>query len=193
MTTEFYATPVFPVSKALQWMPPEQLELTSTQADWLLYEGSLTERLKQVGQQFSVKLLGQQLLAPNTEEKQRLKGKDQVVIREVLLYCNEKPWVFARSLFSPSAENANTLNLQQLGNQSLGEPLFARNDLHCGPIEVAEVALMHPVAQLNLRWFGKKQRLLARRRIFSTGGEQLLVSEVFLQPSSLYASPNKRS
>lgn len=193
MTTEFYATPVFPVSKALQWMPPEQLELTSTQADWLLYEGSLTERLKQVGQQFSVKLLGQQLLAPNTEEKQRLKGKDQVVIREVLLYCNEKPWVFARSLFSPSAENANTLNLQQLGNQSLGESLFARNDLHCGQIEVAEVALAHPIALLNQQWFGQNHRLLGRRRMFSTGGEQLLVSEVFLQPSPLYSSPNNRS
>ena len=103
MTTEFYATPAFPVSKALQWTPPEQLELTSTQTDWLLYEGSLTERLKQVGQQFSVKLLGQQLLAPNTEEKQRLKGKDQVVIREVLLYCNEKPWVFAPRLLDERA------------------------------------------------------------------------------------------
>ena len=193
MTTEFYATPAFPVSKALQWTPPEQLELTPTQADWLLYEGSLTERLKQIGQQFSVKLLGQQLLAPNTEEKQRLKGKDQVVIREVLLYCNEKPWVFARSLFSPSAENANTLNLQQLGNQSLGESLFARSDLYCGDIEVAKVALEHPVARLNQQWFGINQRLLSRRRIFSTGGEQLLVSEVFLQPSPLYSSPNNRS
>lgn len=193
MTTEFYATPAFPVSKALQWTPPEQLELTPTQADWLLYEGSLTERLKQIGQQFSVKLLGQQLLAPNTEEKQRLKGKDQAVIREVLLYCNEKPWVFARSLFSPSAENADTLNLQQLGNQSLGESLFARSDLYCGDIEVAKVALEHPVARLNQQWFGINQRLLSRRRIFSTGGEQLLVSEVFLQPSPLYSSPNNRS
>lgn len=193
MTTEFYATPAFPVSKALQWTPPEQLELTPTQADWLLYEGSLTERLKQAGQQFSVKLLGQQLLAPNTEEKQRLKGKDQAVIREVLLYCNEKPWVFARSLFSPSAENTNTLNLEQLGNQSLGESLFARSDLHCGQIEVAEVALPHPVALLNQQWFGQNHRLLGRRRIFSTGGEQLLVSEIFLQPSPLYSSPNNRS
>lgn len=193
MTTEFYATPAFPVSKALQWTPPEQLELTPTQADWLLYEGSLTERLKQVGQHFSVKLLGQQLLTPNTEEKQRLKGKDQAVIREVLLYCNEKPWVFARSLFSPSAENADTLNLQQLGNQSLGESLFARSDLHCGDIEVAEAVLTHPVAQLNQLWFGQNQRLLGRRRMFSTGGEQLLVSEIFLQPSPLYSSPNNRS
>jgi len=193
MTTEFYPTPAFPVSKALQWVPPAQLELTPTQADWLLFEGSLTERLKQVGQQFSVKLLGQQLLAPNSEEKQRLNSKDQVVVREVLLYCNEKPWVFARSLFSPSAENADTLNLQKLGNQSLGESLFTRSDLHCGPIEVAEVALTHPVTQLNQQWFGQNQKLFGRRRMFSTGGEQLLVSEIFLQPSSLYASPNKRS
>lgn len=193
MTTEFYPTPAFPVSKALHWLPPEQLELTPIQADWLLYEGSLTERLKQAGQHFSVKLLGQQLLVPNTEEKQRFKGKEQVVVREVLLYCDEKPWVFARSLFSPSAENANTLNLQKLGNQSLGESLFARSDLHCGPIEVAKVALTHPVAQLNQQWFGQNQKLLGRRRMFSTGGEQLLVSEIFLQPSPLYSSSNGRS
>ncbi|WP_414653951.1 chorismate lyase, partial [Idiomarina abyssalis] len=58
MTTEFYPTPAFPVSEALQWSPPQQFELTAEQADWLLYEGSLTQRLKEVGGNFSVKLLG---------------------------------------------------------------------------------------------------------------------------------------
>lgn len=193
MTTEFYPTPAFPISEALLWVPPQQLKLTTQQADWLLYEGSLTQRLKQVGQQFSVELLGQQLLAPHAEERQRLNCKDNVVIREVLLYCNEQPWVFARSLFSPSAESNNTLNLQQLGNQSLGESLFARDDLHCGPIEIAEVSPEHPVGQMNKQWFQLKRTLLGRRRMFSTSGEQLLVSEIFLEPSSLYALPENLS
>ncbi|MDV6317244.1 chorismate--pyruvate lyase family protein [Idiomarina sp. HP20-50] len=189
MTTEFYPTPAFPISEALQWRPSQQLKLTSDQASWLLYEGSLTQRLKQVGQQFSVTLLGQQLLSPHAEEKQRLDCKDAVVVREVLLYCDNQPWVFARSLFSPSAESTSTLNLQKLGNQSLGESLFARDDLEYGPIEVAEVSPEHPVAQLNQQWFQQKRSLLGRRRMFSTAGEQLLVSEIFLEPSSLYPLP----
>ncbi|MGM0429588.1 MAG: chorismate--pyruvate lyase family protein [Pseudomonadota bacterium] len=198
MTTEFYPKPVFPVSQALTWGPPQQFKLTTEQADWLLYEGSLTQRLKQVGGNFSVKLLGQQVLEPTAEEKQRLNLNCNVVVREVLLYCDKQPWVFARSLFSPSAEQASTLNLQQLGNQSLGESLFARSDLHCGDIEVAEVGGEHPVAQLNQQWFQKDHALLGRRRMFSTAGEQLLVSEIFLEPSSLYSSSdtflrNKRS
>lgn len=198
MTTEFYPTPAFPVSEALQWSPPQQFELTAEQADWLLYEGSLTQRLKEVGGNFSVKLLGQQVLEPTPEEKQRLNLNCNVVVREVLLYCDKQPWVFARSLFSPSAEQASTLNLQQLGNQSLGESLFARSDLHCGDIEVAAVGGEHPVAQLNQRWFQKSRTLLGRRRMFSTAGEQLLVSEIFLEPSSLYSASetfrrNKRS
>ncbi|HAS22088.1 MAG TPA: chorismate--pyruvate lyase, partial [Idiomarina loihiensis] len=139
------------------------------------------------------RLLGQQLLDPHAEEKQRLNRKEPVVVREVLLYCNEKPWVFARSLFSPSAENAGTLNLQKLGTQSLGESLFVRSDLRCGQIEVAEVTLGHPVVQLNQQWFAQKRSLLGRRRMFSTSGEQLLVSEIFLEPSSLYCSSCKRS
>ena len=198
MTTEFYPTPAFPVSEALQWSPPQQFELTAEQADWLLYEGSLTQRLKEVGGNFSVKLLGQQVLEPTPEEKQRLNLNCNVVVREVLLYCDKQPWVFARSLFSPSAEQASTLNLQQLGNQPLGESLFARSDLHCGDIEVAVVCGEHPVAQLNQQWFQKDHALLGRRRMFSTAGEQLLVSEIFLEPSSLYSASetfrrNKRS
>ncbi|MCK7458867.1 chorismate--pyruvate lyase family protein [Idiomarina aminovorans] len=186
MITEFYPTPVFPVSETLCWVPPKQLALTPEQADWLLYEGSLTQRLKQVGQQFSVKLLGQQQLAPHAEESERLKHHGPVVIREVLLCCNEVPWVFARSLFLPSAESSGTLNLQKLGNESLGESLFACKDLYCGPIEVATVNSAHSVAQLNHQWFDQKRPLLGRRRMFSTSGEQLLVSEIFLEPSSLY-------
>ncbi|RUO69427.1 chorismate--pyruvate lyase family protein [Idiomarina ramblicola] len=188
MTTEFYATPAFPVSETLHWVPPQQLDLTPEQADWLLYEGSLTQRLKQVGEQFSVKLLGQQLLDPHTEESKRLNHHGQAVVREVLLYCNERPWVFARSLFLPSAESSDTLNLQKLGNQSLGESLFAREDLHCGPIEIAKVHSEHAVARLNHQWFQQQRALLGRRRMFSTSGEQLLVSEIFMEPSSLYPS-----
>jgi len=188
MTTEFYPTPNFPLSEALHWVPPKQLTLTSEQADWLLYEGSLTQRLKQVGEQFSVKLLGQELLNPYAEESLRLNHKGQVIVREVLLYCNEQPWVFARSLFLPSAERSRALNLESLGNQSLGESLFAREDLHCGPIEIAKVSPEHSVARLNYQWFDQKRALLGRRRMFSTSGEQLLVSEVFLEPSSIYPS-----
>lgn len=187
MTTEFYPLPRFPASEALDWVPPQQLTLTDTQADWLLYEGSLTARLKRIGKQFSVQLLGQAQHPPHAEERRRVAHERPVVVREVLLYCNHQPWVFARSLFSPRAENANTLNLKTLGEQSLGESLFGRDDLHSGSIEVADVQPNHPVAEWNTRWFHSTRHLLGRRRMFSTQGEQLLVSEVFLEPSPLYS------
>lgn len=188
MTTEFYPLPRFPASEPLDWVSsPQQLTLTDTQADWLLYEGSLTARLKRIGKQFSVQLLGQAQHPPHAEERRRVAHERPVVVREVLLYCNHQPWVFARSLFSPRAENANTLNLKTLGEQSLGESLFGRDDLHSSAIEVADVGLTHPVAKWNRRWFHTERPLLGRRRMFSTQGEQLLVSEVFLEPSPLYS------
>lgn len=186
MTTELYPTPQFPVSEPLNWQSPAQFTLTDTQRDWLCYEGSLTQRLKSVSGHFEVRLLGQQEMRPHEEEYQRLSQPSSAVVREVLLYCDNKPWVFARSIFTKSAEKNEQLQLSELGNRSLGDSLFQRDDLTSGPIEIAEVAKSHIVGQLNQQWYHQAQTLFGRRRIFSTSGEHLLVSEIFLTSSPIY-------
>ena len=186
MTTELYPAPTFPVSEPLKWQAPDKVELTPIQHDWLCFEGSLTQRLKSNCGHFEVRLLGQQEMLPHDEECRRLKQSQPAVVREVLLYCDGKPWVFARSIFAKSAENNEQLQLSELGNRSLGDSLFQREDLTSGPIEVATVAESHVIGKLNQQWFSQSKPLLGRRRIFSTAGEQLLVSEVFLTSSPLY-------
>jgi len=44
----------------------------------------------------------------------------------------------------------------------------------------------HVIGKLNQQWFNHSKPLLGRRRIFSTAGEQLLVSEIFLTSSPIY-------
>lgn len=188
MTTELYPTPEFPISEPLQWQAADSCQLSDTQQDWLCFEGSLTQRLKNTCKHFKVRLLGQKEMHPHNEECQRLGQSADVVVREVLLYCDNTPWVFARSLFAKSAENNDLLQLSELGSRSLGDSLFQRNDLTSGPIEVATVPASHIVGKLNQQWFEQSHSLLGRRRIFSTAGEQLLVSEVFLSSSPLYDS-----
>ena len=125
-------------------------------------------------------------MLPHDEECHRLKQNQPAIVREVLLYCDDKPWVFARSIFAKSAENNEQLRLSKLGNRSLGDSLFQRDDLTSGSIEIATVTESHVIGKLNQQWFSQSNPLLGRRRIFSTAGEQLLVSEIFLTSSPLY-------
>jgi chorismate--pyruvate lyase len=183
----------FPVSEPCQWQPPEHYSLTSSQRNWLLAEGSLTKKLKQHCRQFRVQLIGQRPAPIFDSEFDLFKRHHTRVpfeasVREVLLYCDDKPWVFARSLFPLSALRHKNLNLSGLGDSSLGLSLFDQPDLLRSPFEVAQLPDNHAVARLNHQLFGHSQNLWGRRSLFLTSGQRVLVSEIFLSPLPFYQS-----
>lgn len=176
----------FPLGCAGNWQTAEQQTLTPTQADWLLDPESLTAKLKAQSQQFRVSLLGQQPAAILPDEQKWLDDHAAGTVREVILWCDQKPWVFARSVFPQPALHDEQLNLSHLGERPLGEHLFRQPDLTRGPIEVAQFTPESVLGQLHQQLGFNAQPLWGRRSCFRAAGQQVLVAEVFIGAAAIY-------
>ena len=101
---------------------------------WLQDRGSLTARLQSQGT-FAVKLLRQELARPTGDEAAVLNIRpDQLAwVREVALYCDGKPMVFAHTVLPYRPRGPLSRWLSRLGNQSLGALLFAHHGFRRGP------------------------------------------------------------
>ena len=85
-----------------------------------------------------IDLLGQQIEACSVKEAtQDLIAGEQVLVREVILYCDESPQVFARSLLPLSSLTGDEQHLANLGTQSLGQVLFSSPLLVRKKIQIA--------------------------------------------------------
>ena len=88
--------PADPAWRDLDTIPSGQLPPRSH--DWLLDEGSLTERLIAAsGGDFRVERLSQCWQQPLLSERRLLglPGRQRALIREVVLRCREEPWIYA--------------------------------------------------------------------------------------------------
>lgn len=157
--------------------------------DWLRDQGSLTRRLTDAGNgDFAVELL-QQTQAPARADEAAALGVapgSPLWIREVLLWAAGQPRVFARSAATPASVTAAGLELQELGNRSLGELLFSHPEIQRGPLEIS----VFPASWLPTDY--QEDGCWARRSLFQRGDLQLLVCEVFLsswQPLVTPSSP----
>ncbi|RUO76018.1 chorismate--pyruvate lyase family protein [Idiomarina seosinensis] len=181
----------FPLAQPSHWQRPEVTDLPAAAESWLLAEGSLTQKLKLHSQHFSVHVIGQQT-APVFESefdmfrRHHKRVPFEAVVREVILSCDDTPWVFARSIFPLSAVNQKNLNLSNIGSTSLGQSLFDQTDLLRSPFEVSKLDINNSIAKLNKKLHEKSHPLWGRRSLFQTSGQQVLVSEVFLSPVPFY-------
>ena len=72
-----------------------------------------------------LKLLGQRIETCSVEEaNDDILVGEQVLVREVLLFCDDVPQVFARSLLPLKSLTGEQQQLAHLGTQSLGQVLF---------------------------------------------------------------------
>ncbi len=152
---------------------------------WLNDRGSLTRRLQERSEgNFSVTVLRQAWGKPRRDEAMALgqSTSQYALIREVILYGHDQPWVFARSVVPLNALHGKLRFLHTLGNRPLGELLFQNPDIQRGSIQFAQ----WPPALLpvNLRNTHPPSvhgsALWARYSIFHHQNSKLLVSEVFL-------------
>lgn len=186
MTTEHS---LFPVQMVANWQPPEAFTIPNSLRDWLLDPSSLTARLKCHGQQFRVQVLGQRVQACDAAEaNDDVIAGEQVLVREVLLYCDDIPQVFARSLLPLRSLTGAQQQLAHLGTQSLGQVLFNHPDLLRKKIEVATFYEHSSVANLAnyLALKTMEQPLWGRRSVFVLDAKPLMVAEVFLSGAVAY-------
>lgn len=166
----------------------------------LLDRGSLTQHLTAASKgAFRVGILQQRLTRPQLSEQKALNMADRslALVREVLLYGNDQPWVFARSVLPLSSLTGAQRRLRKLDNRPLGALLFADPSMRRGAMQISRIN----AGQLPL--LGDLERgiltnpdtvLWGRRSVFYIDQKPLLVSEVFLPDFCPYSfcSYNKR-
>lgn len=149
--------------------------------DWLLEQGSLTQRLKQACgcRPFRVKLLGESYRYATLDEAHVLGIPNgvRVLVREVQLLCEEIPWVFARSLIPVTSLKGSLQRLKRQGSRSLGATLFADQSLRRGPLEIHCINATEIPVEMDPR---RSVSVWGRRSVFYVQNRPLLVSEYFL-------------
>ncbi len=157
--------------------------------DWLLYQGSFMQRLKDFGVANAyIKVLRQDWRIPDDEERESLNidSSNDVFVREVLIRSDDKMWVFARTVIPRVTLKGELHQLTQLENRPLGSVLFNIPGILRSKFNFADI-------QPNMQWYKSisqqlaqhrvtlvEHRLWARRSIFSLQEKSLLLTEVFL-------------
>lgn len=178
-------------SNAPRWRPRRRLVghvVADDIARWLFDPGSLTSRLiDHCAGRFYVRVLSQGWQRPRRDEAQRLGMRigHMALVREVLLYCDDTPLVFARSVIPRTTLTGRQKFLATLGNRPLGAALFSDPAMRRDELEVsclrAPAAVYPALAELDTG----HMCVWGRRSVFYMGGKPLLVAEMFLP--SLYA------
>lgn len=164
-------------------------ELPFHVAEWLLEFGSLTEKLERsTNQKVKLEVLNESSQVASAKEAAllRLTEGSEIWTREVLLFGNGQPWIYAKTLVPKS----NAHLIESLGKKPLGSILFSEKELSRQFLKVRRLDNQHHLyqcAEPHLK--APISKLWARRSLWQNSQEQdmaLLVSEVFLPESPLY-------
>jgi|TARA_B110000091_G_C13740011_1_gene442902 chorismate--pyruvate lyase len=182
--------PLFPIQLTCHWQDPVAHNIPEYLLNWLVEPSSLTARLKRHGGEFRVEVLGQQIdLCQSHEANDMIKAGEQVLVREVLLYCDDVPQVFARSLLPLSTLTDDEQVLAELGNQPLGQVLFNNPSLERKNLTIAAFDQSSSVGLLvkNLSIDVDAEFIMwGRSSLFFVHQKPLMVAEVFLPQAFAY-------
>ncbi|MCU4674356.1 chorismate lyase [Catenovulum sp. 2E275] len=174
----------FPIGEQAHWL--NSLTVKPEILQWLFDPMSLTAKLKTISSQFKLQVLGEAWVNP--EDCNSLNFNEPTLIREVLLFCQNKPWVYAHTQVPRSTIEAGNQSLQNLGEQPLGEYIFKLPGLERCDIEVAEFTAQSKVFELAKTLFnGELPNILyGRRSVFKLQQFPFTVTEVFLADCQFY-------
>ncbi|MFT5758916.1 MAG: chorismate--pyruvate lyase [Alteromonadaceae bacterium] len=180
--------PLFPITMKTRWQSTSNFTIAQPLLDWLLDPCSLTARFKKHCQHFRIEVLGQQIQAcASSEANEDIKAGEQVLVREVLIYCDDKPQVFARSLLPLKSLTGEEQQLAHLGNQSLGQVLFNNPELIRKNIEVSSFDAQDSLSDLLISLsLPSSDEIWGRRSVFILHDKPLMVAEIFLPGSLAY-------
>ncbi|BEV13586.1 chorismate lyase [Herbaspirillum sp. DW155] len=152
---------------------------------WLSDPGSMTLKLKNRTQSFSVRLLRQRpgRILADEHEALCISPRSRVVERDVILLADGQPVVFGHTVLSTGSVKSDWPFFSKLGTTPLGANLFFDPLVGRSPIQYARLAAGHPLMQriaLALPETELPATLLARRSLFTRRGGVLMVTDVFL-------------
>ncbi|WP_293748619.1 chorismate lyase [uncultured Paraglaciecola sp.] len=178
----------FPVGIPSLWAHPDQFSIPNPcLKNWLLNTDSLTQRLQSQCKSFHLTVIGQRQVEITLEEFQQVCAPKQKLnpqewqVREVLLWGDNQPWVFARSIIPQSLCESDFVNLN---TKPLGQLLFNDKRFKRMPFEITHI---YPSkAFLTKLHISSEMKLWGRRSAFSFEDLKMTVSEVFLPSSPAY-------
>ena len=149
---------------------------------WLHDHGSLTLRIQQRCNHFAVRPVRNGLARIAYDESASLGMAPQQLAysREVFLYADGQPVVFAHSTCAAQHLRGAWAALGGLGNKPLGAMLFAHPLVERRPLRFKALHSPHPLYWRAAMSADMPPKLWARRSLFYLGGTPLLVTEVFL-------------
>ena len=178
----------FPVGIPSLWAEPNRFNIPNLcLKNWLLDTGSLTERLQSRCVSFHLTLIGQRQAEITLEEFNRVCVPQQQLnpqewqVREVLLWGDNQPWVFARSIIPQRLCESDFVNLN---TKPLGQLIFNDKRFKRMPFEVTNMCPSK--AFLEQLQISSEMDLWGRRSAFSFEDLKMTVSEVFLPSSPAY-------
>jgi len=153
-----------------KWISYEAMNVhlrNKTIKSWLLEKGPITKRIKS-NEKFELKLLRDDLGNVNKLDRSFLGHlSGDIKIREVILYGNENPRVYAQSIIPVETINQGLSKLGELGTKPLGDILFQKKIFKKEDTIFAQFK-----DEKNIFW-GRKTKYNVKNKPFS-------VMEVFL-------------
>ena len=150
---------------------------------WLIDDGSLTSRLQLLSNGFAVQPLSLRNARPQIDEAMLLglQPRSYALLREVYLYCENRPVVFAHSVLPHASLRGDWQKLGGLGTRPLGAALFADPRVVRTPLSYCKLSSHHPLfARATAALDEMPGELWARRSVFLLKNWPILVTEVFL-------------
>jgi chorismate--pyruvate lyase len=152
-------------------------------APWLRDRGSLTQRIQQRCTNFTVRNLHNGLARIALDESALigLSPHQLAWSREVFLYADGLPVVFAHSALAAAHLRGVWSEVGTLGSKPLGALLFAHPLVERKPLHYQALRSTHHLyRRATALQHDPPHRLWARRSLFYLGDAPLLVTEVFL-------------
>ncbi|PKH02725.1 chorismate--pyruvate lyase [Psychromonas sp. MB-3u-54] len=182
-------TTITPLASSALWLADvTPAACSKKQLNWLLDQDSLTRKLQALSANFQVQVRQQVTVSRSKDLLSPYFSEDnKVLVREVLLVCDDKPVVFAQTEIPFSTLTNQQAKLAEIGTDSLGTFLFQDPSMRRDKIEVAQFPVYSAVHQLCTDLNQEVDfPLWGRRSLFYVNNKALLVSEVFLPASGIY-------
>lgn len=160
-----------------------RIELPRSIANWLLYEGSFTEKAKSLlpQEKLTIELIRQDLtLRSNAFAHFKIPFICEAVYqREIKIYLGKFLLMFARSTVPKDADLFFKRKFRALGLQPLGQMLFNDSRVSRSQFEVAKIRPDHTDFNSAVTNRVATDFLWARQSLFSQGKPLLSLTEIF--------------
>lgn len=156
----------------------------------LLDRGSTTHRMREnLNNKLGLHVIRHDWRCPNYDELRALgiKRRQHLLVREVVLFCNERAWMVARTVIPRETLMGKGNQLRYLGNRPLGILLFADPQLQRSEFELALLRSQHQDYQQVISYCDESPATVwARRSLFQFHKKPLLLTEIFLPHPVLF-------